>query len=102
MSHSKAVVRPWTAGKPQIVCDLARHASAKYAVNPRLLFTSTKERPYVNARSEVAFNLHQMGWSTPEIGKALGGRSHTRIVALLQKFHKDIPFEPDESGIWAI
>lgn len=46
----------------------------------------SRARLYVRARGVVAQILHERGWSSPMIGRVLGGRDHSTVLNLLDKF----------------
>lgn len=100
--------------QPPIVCDLVRRAARRLGVSPASVLGKSQQPQFVAARYEVAVALRRMGWSTPRIGRALGGRHHATIIHLLSKRLAPVEINSatrsdidsvsgaDESGIWAI
>lgn len=58
------------------------HVAADTGVTPAQIVGPSRLRPHVRARQEVMRVAHRvMGLSLPVIGKALGGRDHTTVLA---------------------
>lgn len=91
----------WRSRNAEVVLAAA---ARRHAVTVRELTSDSQVYRIVRARLSVIRDLHQMGFSSPEIGRVLGGRSHTTILyhlAKLQPIDDSIPY-PDLSGEWAI
>lgn len=74
--------RSGRAGSGFLAIELAadRHGvSFAEIVGPR------RVKCFVDARSDVAFALRQVGWSYPRIGRLLGDRDHTTIMNLIRR-----------------
>lgn len=62
---------------------LLRDVCAKNDVHPSLVRSSRRDAELVAVRREIARVLRDAGCSLPEIGRMLGGRHHTTVMALL-------------------
>lgn len=107
---------PWTAGRPVLVRELLSLAAERYRTTPPMILSGSKERNICEARWHVIWELRIQGFSTPRIGKWLGGMHHTTILHALEVQAKKIgpygsmkplrplapydPDQPDESGVW--
>ncbi len=72
----------------ETVCA-ARHLTLQDIQSPK------RNRRFVNARFEVCWLVrHYTDLSTPEIGKALGGRDHTSVLNAFERQEQRVANEP--------
>lgn len=61
--------------------EIIYEAEKRYGIPYGSIVSRTRDRAVVVARKEVAKKIYEMGiFSTPEIGRILGGRDHTSIL----------------------
>lgn len=66
--------------------EMAAIVAPVCGVSPKAIFSGLRMRPAVLARMAVAKALRDRGLSLSVIGKAMGGRDHSTIHHLLEKF----------------
>ncbi len=97
--------RPWHEGRPPAAVIVIRKAAQQFHITPRMLLSKSSTQPLPAARRLAMKGLHDLGYSTPMIGRVLGGLHHSTVVCGLQKRTKETDYSfpiPDYSGEWAI
>lgn len=61
---------------------LTHQVARQLGHDPLVVLSPSREAKYVQARTEVAQVLRELGWSYPRIGKAIG-RRHDVVMFLL-------------------
>lgn len=96
----------WKFSRPPDVCAVIEHAAARYRISPRAVLGPSHEPRFVRARCQVIGELHKRGYSSPRIGRLLGGLHHSTVRYHLLKAAARCALPPvdvsapDESGIW--
>ena len=96
----------WRSQKPRAACDAIERAADANHITPQMVMKGPQHAAVVRARRQAISALRVLGYSTPLIGRMLGGLHHTTVLYHLQKA-PDLPREPfdagapDESGVWA-
>ena len=86
--------------------EISSEVLKKYQMSMDELLDQNQQKRYVQARREIAVQMHRQGFSLKQIGNHLD-RHHTSVLNMLKPRHKvkaqpgDIPV-PDLSGEWAI
>lgn len=79
--------------KPRIM-DVVQKASIKYCIPAADIRGPVRYRPYVRARTTVAYICRQDGHSLAAIARILGNRDHTTILACIQRAEKLLAEDP--------
>lgn len=67
--------------------DDRRHYNQPLVITERTLCSSIRRRNVVAARMFVAVHLRNQGWTLNRIAEWMGGRHHSSIIHLVQKYH---------------
>jgi len=108
MASHPLPIPAWASGKPPRVVQAIRSAAIATGLREVDIVGPGQQPNLVNARRIIAQRLQGQGFSQPQIGKFLGGRSHSTICNLLNrpgaaKAAKEAEVQyPDLSGEWAI
>jgi chromosomal replication initiation ATPase DnaA len=97
-------VRSWRCQKPRRACEAIARAAKAHHVMPRMVLKGSNEPVCVRARHQAIWELRRLGYSTPLIGRLLGGLHHSTVLYHLRQ---ELPLPPpvcydapDESGLW--
>ncbi len=91
--------------KPPAALIAIRKAADEFKITPQMLLSKSSAQPLPAARRSAMKRLRDLGYSTPMIGRLLGGLHHSSVVCGLKKRSKETDFSfpvPDYSGEWAI
>jgi chromosomal replication initiator protein len=72
--------------RPLLIRDIIRIVAAYYRLSPQEITGRSRRRPMLKPRYMAIYLAHKLtGKSSPFIGRYMGGRDHTTILAALGK-----------------
>lgn len=82
----KRVRKPYEFDPPRRAIDIVGHVASAFGLDAEDITGKDRGAHLVDARSVVAKLLRERNHSYPQIGVVLGGRDHSTIINLIDKF----------------